>query len=180
MPYRESSGFSPGPQTSSSTIPLKGLFQTGLLIQDVISPPPKMIFKPGLICLMKPIMANVHKAWLKKFRENPTREGFSFSKSPFGEDPFDLWAHPNDLKYQDVFTGFVFYLPLDRHKLVTGIQGILNEAYRKELKRRWAIVGEPYTVETESSIEKELGIVTEIPYPKLDIYLKDIDQWVIH
>lgn len=104
--------------------------------------------------------------------------GFSFSKSPFGKDPFDLWGYPNTLSYQDVYTGFVFYLPLDRHKLVTGISGILNETYRKELKRRWAIIGEPYTAETESAIEKELGIVSETPYPKLDLYLKHIDQWI--
>jgi hypothetical protein len=104
--------------------------------------------------------------------------GFSFSNSPFGKDPFDLWGYPNTLSYQDVYTGFVFYLPLDKHRLVTGIPGILNETYRKELKRRWAILGEPYNAETELAIEKELGTVSETPYPKLDLYLKNINQWI--
>jgi len=43
--------------------------------------------------------------------------GFNFENSPFGVDKFDGFVgNPSDeLKYKDVFTGFIFYKPLEQH-----------------------------------------------------------------
>ena len=42
--------------------------------------------------------------------------GFNLSGSPFGEDKFDLfYFNPNSLTYKEVFTGFIFYEPLENH-----------------------------------------------------------------
>jgi hypothetical protein len=43
--------------------------------------------------------------------------GFDFVNSPFGQDKFDGFVgNPSDeLKYKDVFTGFIFYKPLEQH-----------------------------------------------------------------
>ncbi len=37
-----------------------------------------------------------------------------FKDSPFGKDSFDLWVYKNPYHYQDIFTGFVFYIPIER------------------------------------------------------------------
>ncbi|MCE5252587.1 hypothetical protein LLG96_20480 [bacterium] len=56
--------------------------------------------------------------------------GFDFRASPFGKDPFDMYPAGSWIKekytYQDVFTGFIFYLPLSRHLLEDGFPGILD------------------------------------------------------
>ncbi len=46
---------------------------------------------------------------------NPEK-GFDFKGSPFGEDVFDAgFFSKQSLRYQDVFTGFIFYKPLSKH-----------------------------------------------------------------
>jgi hypothetical protein len=44
--------------------------------------------------------------------------GFDFAGSPFGTDHFDAFVKtitPCSLNYQDVFTGFIFYKPIEEH-----------------------------------------------------------------
>ena len=60
-----------------------------------------------------------HGKWDKAFAMagNPN-VGFDFNNSPFGTDDFDAFIKiktPSTLKYQDVFTGFIFYKPLEDH-----------------------------------------------------------------
>ena len=51
---------------------------------------------------------------------NPTA-GFDFVNSPFGNDNFDAFIKTSsNLKYKDVFTGFIFYKPLEEHILKHG------------------------------------------------------------
>ena len=44
-------------------------------------------------------------------------------------------------KISHLFNGFVFYMPLDKHRYIVGIPGIIDSAFCKELKRRFEIVG---------------------------------------
>lgn len=62
--------------------------------------------------------------------------GFDFSGSPFGEDSLDLWPLTNPFRYEDIFTGFAFYLPVEKHIMVEGRAGLVDSAFYKELLRR--------------------------------------------
>jgi hypothetical protein len=75
----ESMGISPGPSMNPSANPENGFCHPGLLIHEVTRPPPRTMFTPGKILFRKPIIAKVLKAWLKKFTENPTTEGWALS-----------------------------------------------------------------------------------------------------
>ncbi|MBN2319315.1 MAG: hypothetical protein JXR49_09575 [Acidobacteria bacterium] len=104
--------------------------------------------------------------------------GFSFAGSPFGGDHFDHWQFPNPWTYQDVFTGFVYYLPAERHKLVTGLPGILSKEYRNELRRRLEIVGVPDVEKILPLAEKEMGVHSETSYKDLNSATDSIHQWI--
>jgi hypothetical protein len=67
-------------------------------------------------------------------------KGFNLVNTPFGKDSFDLWVPGNaGFTYQDVFTGFVFYNPIEVQKLITGIPGFLDSAYLDEFFRRYRL-----------------------------------------
>ena len=66
--------------------------------------------------------------------------GFNLIGTPFGKDSFDLWpVGKPTLTYQDMFTGFAFYQPIEIQKLVTGIPGFLDSAYLDEFFRRYEL-----------------------------------------
>ncbi len=81
--------------------------------------------------------------WDAAFRAaGVTEAGFDFHGSPFGRDPFDYFPFGTEtVHYEDVFTGFVFYRPLAEHRFVTGIPGLVDEAFVPELRRRYEIAG---------------------------------------
>lgn len=72
---------------------------------------------------------------------NPDR-GFDFKGSPFGGDSFDLFPFIPEIAamhYEDMFTGFVFYKPLAEQHWQTGFPGLLDEAFLKEVRRRFKV-----------------------------------------
>ena len=73
--------------------------------------------------------------------------GFEFNNSPFGQDKFDYAIGKNNqlFGYTDIFTGFVFYKPIEQHRLSTGVNGIVDSNFRNEFLRRIKIYnGEEY------------------------------------
>jgi hypothetical protein len=84
-------------------------------------------------------------AWDNAFRANGNRPvGFDLQDSPFGRDDCDMtimrkWKR---LKYQDVFTGFVFYQPLEAHRNSMGFEGILSDGFDAIIMERAGIIGE--------------------------------------
>lgn len=72
--------------------------------------------------------------------------GFDFVNSPFGEDNFDYWPFDEtELKYKDYFDGYVYYLSLEKFKIVEGIPNYLKyNDFRNELIRRDIIFSESY------------------------------------
>jgi len=72
---------------------------------------------------------------------NPDR-GFDFVDSPFGDDNFDYFPVPNQYKYRDVFTGFVYYKPPHEHLMSEGIPDSIDASFARELARRYRIEGE--------------------------------------
>lgn len=72
--------------------------------------------------------------------------GFDFRASPLGEDRFDYFPFIRTrLRYQDVFTGFVFFRPLKAQRLSFGLPGLIDESFTDELLRRYLITGENRT-----------------------------------
>lgn len=71
------------------------------------------------------------------FLKNPS-VGFDMKDSPFGEDPFDHYSKfaPNKTRYKDIFTGFIFYLPIEDWVLTIGIPNIVTPDFHTELLRR--------------------------------------------
>lgn len=57
--------------------------------------------------------------------------GFDFENSPFGEDPFEGWVS-NPYRYKDIFTGFVFYMPIEQFQLAFGVDHIMEDGFYDE------------------------------------------------
>ena len=109
--------------------------------------------------------------------ENPN-VGFDFKGSPLGEDGFDFWPFPNSLRYQDVFTGFIFFKPLVAHRMSFGLPaGLLDQPVADELLRRFRIMG---VNKTREQIEKDYGLVRTFGYEGLgkSDYAEKIQQWL--
>lgn len=80
-----------------------------------------------------------HGEWDRAFEEIGNKNlGFNFKDSPFGQNRFDLapWIKV-DVKYQDVFTGFVFVTPTKDWKFNSYYpfrQYVANEEYKEKVK----------------------------------------------
>lgn len=72
--------------------------------------------------------------------------GFDFTNSPFGEDKFDFWAlEETELTYKDYFDGYVYFLSLEKLKVVEGIPHLFDyNDFKEELYRRDLIFSESY------------------------------------
>ena len=65
--------------------------------------------------------------------------GFDFKNSVFGNDNFDLWEGNMNLKYKDVFDGFVFYETIENHDLIDFYNGMISKDFESECFRRYKI-----------------------------------------
>jgi hypothetical protein len=110
--------------------------------------------------------------------------GFDFRGSPFGADGFDYFAVPFPIggTYQDVFTGFVFFKPLDEHRMSFGIPGLVDTKYAEEMVRRYQITGENVSAEQiakekeQSQTVRTFGYENRELFPKSE-YAEKIRQW---
>ncbi|MGO8734762.1 MAG: RDD family protein [Terriglobia bacterium] len=94
--------------------------------------------------------------WDAAFEETGNRPvGFDFKGSPFGGEPFDMFPFrpklKGELRYRDVFTGFVFVNPLDSQYTEVGVPGF-HKGFEDEALRRAALVGEDYLRGMKASI----------------------------
>ncbi len=116
--------------------------------------------------------------------DNPSL-GFNFQGSPFGDDEFDYFAVPFSLgkKYQDIFTGYVFFKPLDEHRLSFGIPGLLDPAFASEMLRRSQITGQTRSADeiakeiAESQTVHTCGYEDKEVFPKSE-HAQKIQRWL--
>lgn len=98
--------------------------------------------------------------------------GFDFINSPFGEDSYDYYPMRNSgVKYKHMFTGYIYYKPIYKHKCIWGIPDINRDGFGKTLIDRYKITG---TIIDENYKDKNLsecGILRELKYENLDDYL---------
>jgi hypothetical protein len=111
---------------------------------------------PGMVCNVMlntislkygTIFTPIQKGkWDRVFEdlENPN-VGFDFSESPFGNDVFDMNVgnQRNDLRYKDVFDGFVFYKPISEHVYKTGFPYMFDN-FEDTLVRRAVCISPEY------------------------------------
>jgi hypothetical protein len=109
--------------------------------------------------------------------------GFDFEGSPFGKDSFDIWPFKSPFKYQDVFTGFVFYLPITKFKCAVGVPGIIDSTFAPEILRRQSLYskvsGQVSASDTSiQDLKNYYNIAREFPLEDLDSLTAQIDKWV--
>lgn len=80
--------------------------------------------------------------WDASFKNlNKDNIGFNLKNSPFGNDYFDLWPFTeHNFTYSDVFNGFIYFTPIEKIKLVSGVPNIVDSGFLPELKRRNLLV----------------------------------------
>jgi hypothetical protein len=108
--------------------------------------------------------------------------GFDFTGSPFGRDSFDIWPrrdHP--FTFSDVFTGFVFWLPVEKHRAVVGIPGFIDSSFAGEYLRRFRIFStalgrrSDFTIGELAKDANERRIFTT---DNLDALVRQRDRWL--
>ncbi|MGB8657965.1 MAG: hypothetical protein WCE90_09315 [Candidatus Zixiibacteriota bacterium] len=109
--------------------------------------------------------------------------GFNFEGSPFGEDSFDIWPFKSPFKYQDVFTGFVFYLPLAKFRCAVGVPGIIDSTFAPEILRRQSLYSKisGQVSASDSSIRELKDYYNKargFPLEDLDSLTAQIDKWL--
>lgn len=98
-------------------------------------------YLPGIL-MGKEIMIPIHDGkWDVAFEQIPDScFAFDLKSSPFGNDRFDHFVLPwnpiSSLKYEDMFTGFIFYKSLDNHIMSIGYPNILNPDNLAKLRVR--------------------------------------------
>ena len=104
-------------------------------------------------------------AWDNAFDANGNKPvGFDLQDSPFGLDDFDMTIMKKwkSLRYQDVFTGFIFYKPLEEHMNSMGFKGMLSDN-DEIIMERASIIGEHAKNEFSEKLQllKESETVTD-------------------
>lgn len=79
--------------------------------------------------------------------------GFNFVNSPFGNDKFDAGVfNAPSLTYKDIFTGFVFYKPLEQHIIKDGFPNEFDN-FEDTIIRRAGYVGKSFAQKFKNEIE---------------------------
>jgi hypothetical protein len=69
--------------------------------------------------------------------KNPT--AFNLQNTPFGLTSFD-YIYDQDIQYQDIIDGIIFYLPFYEFECTRGLPGIVDKKFARVLRRRNDIV----------------------------------------
>ncbi len=122
--------------------------------------------------------------WDYYFEESSkTNIGFNLKNSPFGMEDFD--AIPPDssqqFKYEDIFTGLIYYKLLQEHKLITGWENYATDDFIPELNRRITIFNTAMELGmSEQDIKENLldnNTVKISQYHNIEKLRIQIDNW---
>jgi hypothetical protein len=103
--------------------------------------------------------------------------GFDFAGSPFGADAFDHFpAAKEGLTYEDVFTGFVFFVGLKDHKYVYGIPGLFDDGFDAIAVERYMITG--MKEDAAWQVVEEQKVSTEAHYERFETIEAHIAKWI--
>ncbi|MDR2936420.1 MAG: hypothetical protein LBU80_03655 [Rikenellaceae bacterium] len=114
-----------------------------------------------------------------------TDVGFDLADTPFGEAEFDAVPYDSiqNVRFEDMFTGLIFYRPVQEHRLITGWAGFTTEDFASELKRRIAVFSEAQGMDlSEDDINDFLyrnNEEEESRYRNLEQMRQMIDKWSV-
>lgn len=107
--------------------------------------------------------------------------GFDLKDTPVGEDYF---SKAMNIKYQDIFTGMIFFKPLTEQMLDNDITGFYSEDFKNIVKTRALLIGEQYWQDIKNSWQdremhpEKYGYRKLINEPGFDKVLQQILQWL--
>lgn len=105
--------------------------------------------------------------------------GFDIKGSPLENQPFEnMTMVDTTLTNEKVFVGFVFYNSFPRHEHINGVPGIVDEAFKPELERRyklWSEVTNNYPSDKE--MENYNKIIKKSP-EGLVMYWQKVMYWI--
>lgn len=102
---------------------------------------------------------------------------FDFESSPFGQDEFDFYpVRKEGLTYQDVFTGFIFHMPLETHKFQFGIPALFEDGFDDIAVSRYVLTGS--TLKEAERFVEENRQFSESCYDNLEDLEKNIQKWM--
>jgi hypothetical protein len=103
--------------------------------------------------------------------------GFDFAGSTFGRDEFDFFPVAKEsLTYQDVFTGFIFYRPLEAHKFIYGIPSLFEDGFHEAAVSRYVLTG--MTSQEAKNHVDEIRLRKESTYDNLEKMEEIILKWI--
>ena len=98
-------------------------------------------------------------------------------------DSFDFFPVETDYTYQDIFTGMVFYKPIEQHIMSVGIPEIFDDQFMNEVIRRQQVSGDKRTEEEMKSDYLQLKEIEEFGYENKELfgmsdYKLKIKKWI--
>tara|TARA_R110001583_G_scaffold74134_1_gene205540 strand:- start:57 stop:1259 length:1203 start_codon:yes stop_codon:yes gene_type:complete len=111
---------------------------------------------------------------------NKENLGFDFQDNPFGNDYFDNFPYvKHNYDYKDIFTGFAFYLPLNKHFESWGISGYLDNGFEDEYYNRQKFITDAIgNGEITKENLKYMGNSNESKYDDYDIIIEQVNKWL--
>jgi len=106
--------------------------------------------------------------------------GFNLRDNVFGLDYFDYFTYfKHEFKYQDIFTGYIFYKPLQEHKFLWGTPKLFADGYDKIISERMAIAEYPVALDKINDFFKRKETWVENTYENISEMILKIDQWLL-
>jgi len=110
--------------------------------------------------------------------------GFDFKGNPFGSSKFDLipFGYSVDsFTYEDIFTGMIFYEPINNHLMQDGWKNFIDSTFSTEFTRRVNIYSQATLGQKIDSLEilnyiNELNQISSYKYDNLESLLIKIDS----
>ena len=131
-----------------------------------------------------PMRAIAGGRWDASFKKSGKLDvGFDIKDSPFGSTPFDLIPVPNEFTYGEFFTGMVYYGFFPEYRLVSGMEGFVDEAFLPELMRRYQLdrgAQGSTDLPNPDELMKYYNTVTDVRYqddPMLEIAVRQIGSF---
>lgn len=110
--------------------------------------------------------------------------GFDFQNTPFGDDNLDIFPLKNNFTFEQYFTGFVYYNYFPDLRIVTGINGYIDNNFASEIMRRYKLEQKVYNnqIPTIEDLKKTMNTIEDKTYKEdkeeFGTAIKQIESWL--
>ncbi len=110
--------------------------------------------------------------------------GFNLKNTPFGKADFDVIPPESNgkytYKYEDMFSGLIYYKPIKEHYLKTGWLNFASDDFLPELRRRTDIFIEAMDINLSQEQKEQLILnhnkIDSLKYPQHQLLLEKINR----